>query len=49
LQIASQASRSAHQNEEDCHEKMIEHLQEIVRQAIPGETTPEQKAKVKKL
>ena len=45
LTIASQEGRVQSSNEEDCHEKLYEHIMEIAKRIIPGETSEAAKAK----
>jgi peptidyl-tRNA hydrolase ICT1 len=49
LVIQSQSSRSQHDNEEECHEKLFQLLRDVSKRVIPGETSREQKSKVEQL
>jgi len=49
LVIQSQAGRKQHDNEIDCHEKLYRLLRDASKKVIPGEISPEQKAKVEEL
>jgi peptidyl-tRNA hydrolase ICT1 len=49
LVISGQESRVAAKNEEDCWEKLSEHVQETAQKAVPGETSKETKDKWAKL
>lgn len=45
LIIQSQEGRVQRDNEEDCHNKLHQHIAEIAKKVIPGETTAETKEK----
>ncbi|KFY70015.1 hypothetical protein V499_09544 [Pseudogymnoascus sp. VKM F-103] len=48
LTIASQEGRVQRDNEDNCHEKLYEHIADIAKRIIPGETSEAAKAKAAK-
>ncbi|KFY37908.1 hypothetical protein V494_04593 [Pseudogymnoascus sp. VKM F-4513 (FW-928)] len=48
LTIASQEGRVQRDNEDNCHEKLYEHIRDIAKRIIPGETSEAAKEKAAK-